>query len=92
MGGWSYGGGMAMTYSIKHPEIKNVISIAGVDWGEYYEKYLRDPEFKKTTFAPSHKCQDQNLGYNDPQEHGQRIDSGIGDCRLVIAGYGRGIG
>jgi pimeloyl-ACP methyl ester carboxylesterase len=51
LGGWSYGGGMAMTYSIKHPEIKTVFTIAGVDWGEYYEKYLRDPEFKKTTDA-----------------------------------------
>jgi dienelactone hydrolase len=51
LGGWSYGGGMAMTYSIKHPEITAVFSIAGVDWGEYYEKYLRDPEFKKATDA-----------------------------------------
>lgn len=48
LGGWSYGGGMAMTYSIKHPEIKYVITIAGVDWGEYYEEYIRNPEFKKT--------------------------------------------
>jgi dipeptidyl aminopeptidase/acylaminoacyl peptidase len=49
MGGWSYGGGMAMTYAIKHPEIKSVFTIAGVDWGEYYEEYLRNPEFKKLT-------------------------------------------
>jgi alpha/beta superfamily hydrolase len=49
LGGYSYGGGMAMTYAIKHPEIKIVFSIAGVDWGEYYQEYLRNPEFKKTT-------------------------------------------
>jgi dipeptidyl aminopeptidase/acylaminoacyl peptidase len=49
LGGWSYGGGMAMTYAIEHPEIKSVFTIAGVDWGEYYEEYIRNPEFKKTT-------------------------------------------
>ncbi len=49
LGGYSYGGGMALTYSIKHPGIKNVFSIAGVDWGEYYLEYIRNPEFKKTT-------------------------------------------
>jgi dienelactone hydrolase len=51
IGGWSYGGGMAMAYSIKHPEITSVFTIAGVDWGEYYEEYIRNPEFKKTTDA-----------------------------------------
>jgi predicted esterase len=49
LGGYSYGGGMALTFAIKHPAIKTVFSIAGVDWGEYYQKYLSDPEFKKTT-------------------------------------------
>ncbi|TAL64349.1 MAG: alpha/beta fold hydrolase [Bacteroidetes bacterium] len=51
LGGWSYGGGMAMTYAIKHPEITNVFTIAGVDWGAYFEEYIRNPEFKKTTDA-----------------------------------------
>ena len=51
LGGYSYGGGMALTYSIMHPGIKNVFSIAGVDWGEYYLEYIRNPEFKKTTDA-----------------------------------------
>jgi predicted esterase len=49
LGGYSYGGGMALTYSIKHLEIKTVFSIAGVDWGEYYLEYILNPEFKKTT-------------------------------------------
>jgi pimeloyl-ACP methyl ester carboxylesterase len=48
LGGYSYGGGMAMSYSIKNPVILSVISIAGVDWGEYHEEYVRNPEFKKT--------------------------------------------
>jgi dipeptidyl aminopeptidase/acylaminoacyl peptidase len=49
LGGWSYGGGMALTYAIRHPEIRTVFTIAGVDWGEYYTEYLRNPEFKKIT-------------------------------------------
>jgi dipeptidyl aminopeptidase/acylaminoacyl peptidase len=55
LGGWSYGGGMAMTYAIKHPEIKSVFTIAGVDWGEYYEEYLRNPEVKKMIDATMSK-------------------------------------
>jgi dipeptidyl aminopeptidase/acylaminoacyl peptidase len=49
LGGWSYGGGMALAYAVKNHGIKMVFSIAGVDWGEYYEEYIRNPEFKKTT-------------------------------------------
>lgn len=48
LGGYSYGGGMAMTYAIKHSEIKSVFTISGTDWGAYYEEYLRNPEMKKT--------------------------------------------
>ena len=55
LGGWSYGGGMAVTYAIKHPEIKSVFTLAGVDWGEYYEEYLRNPEFKKMIDATMSK-------------------------------------
>lgn len=51
LGGYSYGGGIAMTYAIKHPEIATVMSIAGVNWGEYFEEYIRNPDFKKTTDA-----------------------------------------
>jgi dienelactone hydrolase len=46
VGGYSYGGGLAMTYAIKHPEIKHVISIAGNDWGEYFEEYAKNPALK----------------------------------------------
>ena len=46
LGGYSYGGGMAMTYAIKHPEIKRIISIAGNDWGEHFEDYVHNPGLK----------------------------------------------
>lgn len=49
LAGYSYGGGMAMTYAIKHPAIKRLISIAGNDWGQWFDDYLRNPELKKTT-------------------------------------------
>jgi len=45
LGGYSYGGGMAMTYAANHPEITAVFSIAGGDHGEIIREYLRNPEF-----------------------------------------------
>jgi dienelactone hydrolase len=46
VGGYSYGGGLAMTYAMNHPEIKHVFSIAGNDWGEHMEEYTHNPEIK----------------------------------------------
>lgn len=46
LAGYSFGGGMAMTYAIKHPEIKSVISIAGNDLGKYFGDYMKDPAMK----------------------------------------------
>ena len=45
-GGHSYGGGMAMSYAIDHPEVKKVLSIAGNDWGENFQEYVDNPEYK----------------------------------------------
>jgi len=45
LGGYSYGGGMALTYAANHPEITAVFSIAGGDHGEILREYLRNPEF-----------------------------------------------
>jgi uncharacterized protein len=42
LGGYSFGGGMAVTYAINHPEIEFLISIAGNDWGEYMMDYAED--------------------------------------------------
>jgi len=46
LGGYSYGGGMAMSYAIDHPEIDKVISIAGNDWGEHFEDYVHNTNLK----------------------------------------------
>lgn len=46
VGGYSFGGGLAMTYAMNHPEIKHVFSIAGNDWGEHMEEYTHNPEIK----------------------------------------------
>ncbi len=51
IGGYSYGGGMGMTYAIRNPRIKNIITIAGNDWGAFFEEYLRNKELKNTTDA-----------------------------------------
>jgi alpha/beta superfamily hydrolase len=78
LGGWSYGGGMAMTYAIKHPEIKSVFTIAGVDWGEYYEEYLRNPEFKKTA--------DANIDKLATLSGQVRFDKGAMPKEIAVAG------
>jgi len=45
LGGYSYGGGMALTYAANHPEIAVVFSIAGTDHGEFFREYFRNKEF-----------------------------------------------
>jgi dipeptidyl aminopeptidase/acylaminoacyl peptidase len=47
IGGYSYGGGMALSYAANHPEISAVFSIAGTDHGEFFREYARNPELKK---------------------------------------------
>ena len=47
LGGYSYGGGMALTYAANHPEIKAVFSIAGTDHGEFMKEYNRNFEMQK---------------------------------------------
>jgi predicted esterase len=47
LGGYSYGGGMAMTYAASHPEIISVFSVAGNDHGAFMRDYKRNPEMKK---------------------------------------------
>jgi dienelactone hydrolase len=39
--GYSYGGGMALTFAASHSEIRRIISIAGTDHGEFIREYLR---------------------------------------------------
>jgi len=47
LGGYSFGGGMALTYAANHPEIKEVFSISGNDHGAAVRQYQQDPERKK---------------------------------------------
>ena len=47
LGGYSYGGGMALTYAANHPEIREVFSIVGNDHGAFMKEYNRNPEMKK---------------------------------------------
>lgn len=44
LAGYSYGGGMALTYAASHPEIRRVISIAGNDHGAFAREYRRNSE------------------------------------------------
>ena len=45
LGGYSYGGGMALTFAANHPEIKYLVSIAGTDHGEFTREYIQNPTF-----------------------------------------------
>ena len=47
LGGYSYGGGMALTYAANHPVIREVISVAGNDHGAFMREYNRNPEMRK---------------------------------------------
>jgi dienelactone hydrolase len=46
LGGWCHGGGMALAYSVNHPEITSVFSIVGNDFGEFFRLYNRIPEMR----------------------------------------------
>jgi dipeptidyl aminopeptidase/acylaminoacyl peptidase len=47
LAGYSYGGGMALTYAAQHPEIKKIISIAGNDHGAFMKEYIRNIELRE---------------------------------------------
>ncbi|MFO7853447.1 MAG: alpha/beta fold hydrolase [Bacteroidota bacterium] len=46
LGGYSYGGGMALTYAANHPETQSVFSIAGNDHGAFIKEYNHNPEVR----------------------------------------------
>jgi len=48
LGGYSYGGGMALTYAARHPELQRIISIAGTDHGEFAREYMRNSQMAHT--------------------------------------------
>jgi len=45
LGGYSYGGGMSLTYAANHSGIKKVFSIAGTDHGEFFREYFKNEKF-----------------------------------------------
>ena len=47
LGGFCFGGGMALGYASGRPEITAVFSIAGNDHGEFFREYARNPQMKK---------------------------------------------
>lgn len=47
LGGYSYGGGMALAYAAGHPEIKRIFSIAGTDHDEFAREYMRNSTFSE---------------------------------------------
>jgi len=47
LGGWCFGGNMALAYAAGHAEVAAVFSIAGNDHGEFFREYARNPEFQK---------------------------------------------
>jgi pimeloyl-ACP methyl ester carboxylesterase len=51
LGGYSYGGGMALAYAANHPEIRRIFSIAGTDHGEFAREYERNPAFAEMISA-----------------------------------------
>jgi dipeptidyl aminopeptidase/acylaminoacyl peptidase len=47
VGGWSFGGAMALTAAIYNPEIRRIISIAGADESVLGRKFLTDQNFRE---------------------------------------------
>lgn len=45
LGGVSFGGGMALSYAARHPEIRRIFALAGEDYGEFARDYQHKPEF-----------------------------------------------
>lgn len=51
LGGYCFGGGMALGYAAGHAEVTAVFSIAGNDHGEFLREYERSPAFQKMVDA-----------------------------------------
>jgi dipeptidyl aminopeptidase/acylaminoacyl peptidase len=51
LGGYSYGGGMALAYAAQHPKVQRVFTIAATDHGEFARECQRNPAFAQTIGA-----------------------------------------
>lgn len=47
LAGYSYGGGMALTYAASNPEVKSVFAVSGNDHGAFMREYDRNPGLKQ---------------------------------------------
>lgn len=47
LAGYSYGGGMALTYAAKNPEVKSVFTVSGNDHGAFMREYNQNPELRQ---------------------------------------------
>ena len=47
LGGWCFGGNMALGYAAGHAEITAVFSLAGNDHGEFFREYARNPQMRR---------------------------------------------
>ncbi len=47
LGGWSHGGGMALTYAASNPTIRTVFSISGTDHAEFMREYAREGTYRR---------------------------------------------
>lgn len=47
LAGYSYGGGMALTYAASNPEVKSVFTVSGNDHGAFMREYSRNPELRQ---------------------------------------------
>jgi uncharacterized protein len=78
VGGLSFGGGIAMTYAIKHPEIKHVISITGNDWGAYFEEYANNPVLKQRVDANiDQRVSSGNMKFEPGAQPAEMLSTGL---------------
>ena len=77
LGGWCHGGGMALAYSIAHPEITSVFSLVGNDFGVFMQEYLQNPEMKQSI----DKMTDEMV------KNGVRFDTAAQIKEMAAAGF-----
>lgn len=98
--GLSYGGGMALTFAARHPDIRHIVSIAGTDHGEMVRAYRRDASlahrlnawFEELKFpsGPIHfqaTLQEELLGGPDPYDLRLSVPALADRDLLIIGGW-----
>jgi hypothetical protein len=99
LGGYSYGGGMALAYAMDHLEIKRIFSIAGTDHGEFAREYVRNDDFSdiidtmfeelKFPTGPVHYSSERPIDelIQDPDPYDLRLNAtALADRDLLLIG------